>query len=50
MIKRLLLKWLTPKTEEQLQMARINDFLKRNRLTIEDLKKILLLTMGGEEK
>ena len=50
MIKRLLLKWLTPKTEEDLQMDRINAFLKRNKLTIEDLKKILLLTMGGEEK
>ena len=39
---------LVEKTEEDLQMDRINAFLKRNRLTIEDLKKILLLTMGGE--
>lgn len=46
MIRRLLLKWLTPKNEEQKSMDRINHFLKRNDLKIEDLQKIILLTMS----
>jgi hypothetical protein len=38
-----------PKSEEQKSMDRINRFLKRNELTIEDLQKIILLTLGDNK-
>ena len=48
MIRKFLLKLLTPKNEEEKSMDRINNFLKRNNLTIQDLQKIIVLTLGND--
>ena len=37
---------LVEKSEEDYQLERIEAFLKRNKLKLEDLKKILELTLG----
>jgi hypothetical protein len=48
-MRKRLIKWLTPLKEEDKQMNRINFFLDKNGLKIEDLKKMLEIVLQNKE-